>query len=224
MLVPAYQEVATIGDIVRRIHAVVPDVVVVDDGSTDGTAAAARAAGAHVLCHPVNLGKGAALTSGFHYVREQGFECVICLDGDGQHDPDDISRFIAAYVRTGIPVLVGNRMGDAAAMPLVRRWTNRFMSWLLSRSMGQYVPDTQCGFRLYRCDVLPFVETLDPRFAAESEVLLHVADRGIRMGAVPLGVIYGDQKSRVSPILDTWRFFVMLLRHRRHRHWRPPNW
>ena len=100
-------------------------------------------------------------------------------------------------------------------MPTVRKWTNHYMSWLLSRAMNQYVPDTQCGFRLYRCDVLPFIEAQATRFAAESEILLHIASRGIRMDSVPITVIYNEGKSKINPIRDTFRFFLMLSRYYR---------
>jgi hypothetical protein len=134
-----------------------------------------------------------------------------------------VAKFIEAYVRTGIPVLIGNRMADAENMPRIRRWTNQFMSWLLCRAMGQYVPDTQCGYRLYRCDVLPFVLARSEGFAAESEMLLHVAARGIRMGSVRVSTIYADEKSEINPIIDTFRFISMILRYRKElRHWTRP--
>jgi glycosyltransferase involved in cell wall biosynthesis len=217
VIVPAYEEEGRIGAVVRRIREYLPDVVVVDDGSGDGTAREAEAAEAVVLRHPVNAGKGAALNTGFNYAREHGFDFVVTLDADGQHDPAEIARFVEAYRRTGIPVLIGNRMADPHAMPLVRRLTNRFMSWMLSRQMGQYVPDTQCGFRLYRCDVIPFVSAEARRFAAESEILLHVSDRRIRVDSVPVSVIYRDERSKINPIKDTVRFFAMLHRYRRQR-------
>lgn len=214
VVVPAYREAGRIGDVVRRIREHVADVIVVDDGSGDGTGAAAAAAGATVVAHPVNQGKGVALATGFRHARERGFEALVTMDADGQHDPADLAGFIEAYRRTGIPVLIGNRMADTQAMPRVRRWTNRFMSWLLSREMGQYVPDTQCGYRLYRCDILPFLAAGSARFAAESEVLLKLAQRGVRMDSVRVRTIYGDEKSKINPGADTVRFFSMLLRFR----------
>ena len=215
VLMPAYREAGRIGPVVARVRGHVPDVVVVDDGSPDATAAEAGQAGAVVVRHEVNRGKGAALASGFEHVRQAGFDVVITMDGDGQHDPADLPRFVEAYVRTGIPVILGNRMGDTAHMPVVRRWTNRFMSWLLSREMKQYVPDTQCGYRLYRNDVIPFVAARSAGFAAESETLLYVADRGIRIDSVPIATVYRDERSKIRPLRDTIRFFAMLARYRR---------
>ena len=218
MLIPAYKETGRIGDVVRRVRQYVPDVVVVDDGSGDATSDEAREAGAVVLLHETNRGKGASLATGYAYARSKEFAWVITLDADGQHDPADIPRFVEAYVRTGIPVLVGNRMGDSATMPRIRRWTNDFMSALLSREMGQYVPDTQCGYRLYRMDVLPFLVTQSMRFAAESESLLHVAARGLTIGPVPISTIYiQGRESHIRPVRDTIRFFSMLLNYRRSR-------
>ncbi len=217
VVIPAYHEAGRIGPVVEAVRRHCPDVFVVDDGSSDATAEEARRAGATVLQHAQNQGKGAALSTGFQTVRERGFDAVITLDADGQHDPAMIPAFIEAYARTGLPVLVGNRMADVAHMPRPRKWTNRFMSYLLSRMMGQYVPDTQCGYRLYRCDVIPLISAQSGRFAAESEVLLHVAKRGLRIGAVRISTIYGDEQSKINPMADSLRFIAMLWRHRKLR-------
>ena len=218
-LIPGYNEEGRIGEVVRRVKVYLPDVLVVDDGSADRTSDEAREAGADVVRLDANRGKGVALRQGFAYAKEKGFDWVITLDADGQHDPADIPRFVEAYGRTGMPVLVGNRMADAATMPRIRRWTNAFMSRLLSREMGQYVPDTQCGYRLYRADVLPFLETESTRFAAESESLLHVAALDLDIGAVPITTIYIEgRESHINPFRDTIRFFAMLRNYRRrHR-------
>jgi glycosyltransferase involved in cell wall biosynthesis len=215
VIIPAFREEKRIANVVREVRKSGLDVVVVDDGSEDGTSATAKDAGATVIRLEQNCGKGVALNTGFDYARNNGYDAVITMDADGQHDPVEVPKFIEAYVRTGIPVLVGNRMAAPESMPFVRRMTNRFMSWLLSRVMGQYVPDTQCGYRLYRCDVIPFVSAQSERFAAESEILLHVAARGIRIGAVRISTIYADEKSKISPAKDTMRFLQMLLKYRR---------
>ncbi len=218
VIIPAYQEEHRIAEVVRKAKQYCSHVIVVDDGSRDATANVARDAGATVISQPVNRGKGAALNTGFQAARDQKAEFVIALDADGQHDPEEIPKFVEAYRRTGIPVLIGNRMADVQGMPLVRRMTNRIMSWMLSRTMGQYVPDTQCGYRLFRCDVIPFISSRSQRFAAESEVLLRVAERGIRIDSVRIKTIYEKQQSKINPMIDTFRFFGMLYQFRKqHR-------
>lgn len=223
-VIPAYREAARIAPVIQAARAHGATVLVVDDGSPDETARVAESAGAVVLRHPVNRGKGAALETGFGEAIRRGCEVVVTLDADGQHDPAELPRFIEAYQRTGVPVLLGNRMAGSEAMPFVRRTTNRFMSWLLSRLMGQYVPDTQCGYRLYRADVLPLVVAGAQGFAAESEVLLRLAARGVRMDAVRIRVLYGTEVSKIHPLRDALRFISMLLRfHREQKKARRPR-
>ncbi|MBN1556775.1 MAG: glycosyltransferase family 2 protein [Lentisphaerae bacterium] len=210
VLMPAYNEAERVGEAVRGARRHAPEVVVIDDGSTDDTAAEAERAGAVVLRHDRNRGKGAALQTGFRYAQEKGVECVIAMDADGQHDPEEIPLFLETYRRTGLPVLIGDRMTNVRGMPRVRRWTNRYMSRLLSRRIGQVIPDTQNGYRLYRCDSLPARPLGSARFAADSEILLEMAARGVRFGAVPTRVIYRDERSKINPIRDTVRFYRML--------------
>lgn len=215
VLVPAYREEGRIGETVAAVLRYCPCVVVIDDGSDDGTADEARRAGAVVLRHKRNQGKGKALETGFDYARREGFEFLLTLDGDGQHDAADIPAFVDAYQRGSAAVLVGNRMSRPESMPWLRRLTNRFMSGLLSRRMGQRVPDTQCGYRLFRCDVLPMQGMASARFAMESEILLDLAQDGVSVGSVPIRVIYRDEKSKINPLVDTLRFFRMLWLHGR---------
>lgn len=217
VIIPAYREERRIGEVARAVRAGGYEVIVVDDGSDDRTAEAAENAGAIVLRQEQNLGKGLALQRGFEEARARGYDLMVTMDADGQHRPEEIGRFVETYVRTGIPVLIGNRMADPRGMPRIRRWTNRFMSWWLSRLMGQDVPDTQCGYRLYRADVLPEVMTRSQRFAAESEILLRVARKGFRLGAVPISTVYGDERSKINPMADTARFVRMLWRYHRER-------
>lgn len=209
---PAFLAQASISAAVSGMRKYADTVVVVDDGSTDRTAAMAEEAGAVVIRHERNLGKGEALNTGFRYAREHGFEFLVTLDSNGGHDPADIPIFINAYLRTGIPVLVGNRMPHAALMPPVKRLANIITSRFLSRRMRQYLPDTLCGFRLLKCDVLPFISARAGRYAAEPEILLRVSNRGIRMDNVPINVLPPVAKQHFHPFLDTARFFIMLYR------------
>jgi len=213
VIIPAFNEERAIGAVVAATCAHPVAVVVVDDGSTDATAERARAAGAHVIALSPNRGKGGALEAGFAYAREQGFEAVITLDADGQHPPTEIAEFIAAYEATGAPAILGNRLHEPtgpAGMPWIRRRTNRFMSRLLSRIMHQEVPDTQNGYRLYRVDLLPLVAVRSGGFAAESEILLRIAERGHRIHSIPTQTVYGDEESKIHPLRDTIRFIRML--------------
>ncbi len=210
MIIPAYREAGRIGAVVEGVRAFVPDVLVVDDGSPDETAGQAERAGAIVIRHETNCGKGAALETGFRSARERGFEFAITLDGDGQHAPSDLPAFIQEFRKSGTPVLIGTRMSDTRSMPWVRRLTNRFMSWLLSREMGQRVPDTQCGYRLYVLAVVPELSAQSRRFAAESEILMELSRRGVKIGSVPIATIYGSEQSKIHPIKDAILFLKML--------------
>ncbi len=218
VLLPAYQEAGRIGDAVRSVLPYCPNVLVVDDGSTDETGREAGEAGATVITHARNLGKGVALQTGFRAVMESDFDCVVTMDGDGQHAPEDLPGFLQAYRESGARVVIGNRMADPRTMPLVRRLTNRFMSRLLSRHMGQHVPDTQNGYRLYGREVLPvLLATVSEGFAAESEVLLDLSDAGERIASAPTRIIYGDERSKIRPVRDTFKFFRMLRKHRQKK-------
>ncbi len=218
VVIPAYHAEKTIEPLVREASARVQSVIVVDDGSADETAPRAEAAGAVVLRHARNQGKGAALQTGFSHILASPLRVAITMDADGQHAPEEIDRFLEAYQRTGIPVLLGNRMAHNEQMPSVRRWTNRLMSRLISREMHHYVPDTQCGFRLFHRQVLPFLRTESDRFAAETEMLLHLADRGFRIDFVRVATVYRPElKSHIRPVRDTYQFILMLRHYRRAR-------
>lgn len=216
-VIPAFREAATIAPVVEKVVRYCP-CIVIDDGSDDDTGRIAEEAGALVVRHEVNRGKGAALRTGFDMALREGYRLVITLDADGQHDPDRIPAFLSAYRRTGIPVLVGNRMWQAQRMPLVRRLTNWFLTAVISRHMRYPVPDTQCGFRLYEVEMLPYLSAADERFAAESEILLHVALRNIRIDSVKVSTVYvPGRRSHISPLRDTIRFLAMLIREYRSR-------
>ena len=147
-VIPCLNEASMIGSVVPAVHDHLPTVIVVDDGSSDDTAALAHNAGAEVLRVPSTAGKGAALQTGWRYAHARGFSWALTLDGDGQHAPDEIPKFFRAAEHTSAALVVGNRMAEAAAMPWVRRAVNRRMSRWLSAAAGQPLPDSQCGFRL----------------------------------------------------------------------------
>ena len=214
-VVPAYQEEKHIGEVVRRTLQQLANVVVVDDGSTDATADEARTAGADVIVHEQNRGKGESIKSGFRYWLEHGSTYVIILDGDGQHLPEEIDRFLNAASSSGAKLLIGTRMNDVREMPLVRRTVNRYMSRKISRLCGQEIPDTQCGFRMVHRDIIPNLLGGTERFDYETEMLILASRAGCRIASVPISTVYSDEVSSIHPVRDTLRFFKLMRRYRK---------
>lgn len=214
-LIPAYREAGRIGPVIRGALAVVRTVLVVDDGSGDGTAGAAREAGAEVLLHPVNRGKGAAIKTGLAALAPQQVDWIVLLDGDGQHAPGEITRFMAARNTQRRALVIGNRMEDTRAMPPVRYWVNRLMSEAISRICQQPIPDSQCGFRMVpREAVEVLLACPSDRFDYESEMLFAASRAGFRIESVPISTIYAGEQSKIHPARDTIRFLRLLWRHR----------
>jgi len=226
-VIPAYQDEKHIGDIARRTRERLDHVLVVDDGSTDRTEQCAREAGAEVIVHAQNKGKGEAIKTGLaHWFGvpnssisgENQITWVILLDSDGQHLPEEIDKFLLAAVSVTQPMFfIGNRMNDVARMPLVRRVVNRHMSSQISRLCGQKIPDTQCGYRMIHREIIPDMLGGGHRFDYETEALIIASRKGYRIESVPITTVYTDQVSKIHPGRDSLRFFKMMRRYRRLR-------
>ena len=214
-VIPAYQEEKHIGEVARRTRVQLENVLVVDDGSTDATAERARSSAVDVVIHPQNRGKGESIKTGLRYWLERGSEYVVLLDADGQHLPEEISRFVdSAASESNAKIFIGSRMNDISAMPLVRRIVNRYMSGKISRVCGQQIPDTQCGFRMLHRDVIPDVLSGASRFEYETEMLIIASRKGHRIASVPITTVYSDEVSSINPVRDTMRFFKLMRRYR----------
>jgi glycosyltransferase involved in cell wall biosynthesis len=214
-VIPAYNEEKHIGDVVRRTRQMLDNVLVVDDGSGDKTAERARDAGADVIVHEQNRGKGETIKTGLRHWLDRHFDFVIILDADGQHRPEEIDRFIAAAVSADEPKLIlGNRMNDISSMPLVRRIVNRWMSGRISALCGQGIPDTQCGFRMLHRELIPELLGGAARFDYETEMLIVASRKGFRVDSVPISTVYSDEVSSIHPVRDTLRFFKLMRRYR----------
>jgi glycosyltransferase involved in cell wall biosynthesis len=208
-LIPAWNEAPRIGPVVEAARARLP-VLVVDDGSHDDTVAVAEAAGATVVRHPRNQGKGVALMTGFNWALERGYEAVITLDADGQHDPAEILKFVAAYEAGAGDLIIGRR--DFSQTPFPRRYTNPiFGAWLFSWVLGARVYDSQSGYRLYSRRFLQVLDLTTTGFELEIEVIIQAVCEGVRIGWVDIRTIYGvGEVSYFHPLKDSARFLGMV--------------
>jgi glycosyltransferase involved in cell wall biosynthesis len=215
-IIPAYREEKHVGDIVRRTRQRIDHVLVVDDGSSDQTAQQARDAGAEVIVHSQNRGKGEAIKTGLRHWLDRQFTHVIVLDADGQHLPEEIDRFMAASASTAGPsFFLGNRMNNLTGMPFIRRVVNRYMSKRISRFCGQKIPDTQCGFRMLERQLIPELLGGTNRFDYETEMLIIASRKGYRIESVPITTVYSDEVSKIQPMRDALRFFKLMRRYRK---------
>jgi glycosyltransferase involved in cell wall biosynthesis len=205
-LIPGYQEGPRIGRVVESAAAYLP-VLVVDDGSTDDTSAQAEAAGATVLRQIPNAGKGAALRTGFRHALATGAEAVVTLDADGQHDPDDIPAFMAAFTTSRPELVVGRR--DFASMPPVRRLSNTLGGWFFSAAVGRSIPDNQSGYRLIgRRLMSALLDSDESGFEFEVEMIARCIALGLPIAEVPIRTIYAGEPSHIRP----WRHFTEFVR------------
>ena len=214
-VIPAYQDEKHIGDIVRRTRERLEHVLVIDDGSNDQTAQRAREAGAEVIVHSENRGKGEAIKTGLGHWLAQEVTWVTLLDSDGQHLPEEIDRFLSAANSARRPTFfIGNRMNNLAGMPLIRRIVNRYMSSRISRVCGQKIPDTQCGYRMLDRQLIPELLGGGHRFDYDTEVLIIASRKGYRIESVPITTVYTDQVSKIHPVRDSIRFLKLMRRYR----------
>jgi glycosyltransferase involved in cell wall biosynthesis len=215
ILIPAYDCAGTIADVVAGARRHSAQVLVVDDGSRDETAARADAAGAEVLRQPRNTGKGAALRAGMERLAAGGVARVLTMDGDGQHLPDQIPVLLEASARAPHGLIVGARQVSPDRVAPLRAFGNRFANRWVAIACGLDLPDTQSGFRIY-----PMPETLAlgaaaGHFAFETEVLIRAARGGMQIVSVPVRTYYPPPAERVShfrPFVDTVRIIRIVLR------------
>jgi glycosyltransferase involved in cell wall biosynthesis len=213
-LIPALDCEGTIGAVVRGTLEHLPRLLVVDDGSADRTADAAKAAGAEVLRFPVNRGKGEALRAGLRALAERGATHALTLDGDGQHLPDDIPALLRAAAETPRALVLGARQHEPGSLSRIRAFGNRFANRWVRIACGRVLPDTQSGFRVY-----PVADTLAlgcraERFAFETEVVIRAARAGIAIRSVPVRVWNpppGERKSHFRGFSDSLRIVLTVI-------------
>jgi glycosyltransferase involved in cell wall biosynthesis len=218
-LIPGYNEGPRIAAVVRGAAAHLP-VVVVDDGSSDDTAARARAAGATVIDQRPNQGKGAALRAGFRRALDDGADAVLTLDADGQHDPAEIPTFLTAWAAEPHPDLVIGRR-NFRAMPPIRRLSNVLGGWAISWALGRPIPDNQSGYRLVSRRIMEATLASDEHgFEFEVEMITSCIRLGGTVAWVPIRTIYAGEPSHIRPLVHL-RSFIRIVRKARRDVQRP---
>ena len=216
VVIPAYNEATTIVDVVRRTLAIASNVIVVDDGSTDGTPDIVAGLDVALVRHAGNEGKGAALLDGFRAALERGADAVVTMDGDAQHDPERIPDLVARAEACPDRIVIGSRLHDRAAFPPARYRANRVANFWISWASGHRIDDSQCGMRLYPRAVLESIcakTRHHPGFVFESEVLIDAAAAGFRTVSVPIPALYDGHTQRPShfkPVRDIAAIVVMV--------------
>jgi len=215
IIIPAFDASDTLAELLRELRACVPSeaTIVIDDGSQDGTAEMAASAGAVVIRHARNQGKGAALRTGFRYVLERSsFDAVVTMDADLQHSVGDLPAFIRARDRFGANIVLGSRRIAGTGMPLDRRISNIVTSFLVSIRAGVPIKDSQCGYRLIGTEVLRTFETEANGFEAETEFLIRAARSNFHIVSIPVQTIYRNSGSHMTKWKTTKQFVRTLMR------------
>ena len=198
-VIPFFNESSTIKEIVESTLKYVDLVIAVDDGSTDNSASKiTQIENVSLISIEKNKGKGFALKNGFQKAIELGVQIVITIDADLQHP----SEFIPFLIREldNFDIVIGNRMNDISTMPIQRIMSNKITSFILSKKTKQVIPDSQCGFRAFKINVLKNVATVLNGYEAESEILIFAGRKGFNIGSFPIPTIYTDSKSKMNPI------------------------
>ena len=209
-IVPFYNEKGTLLILLSNTLSYVTTIIAVNDGSTDDLYIPERnKQNVRVIDLEKNFGKGRALSVGFEEAIRQGFEYVVTLDADLQHDPNFIPDLLQALDRYDI--VIGNRLNSLKDMPFQRRLSNKLTSYFLTKKTGQKIIDSQCGFRAYRAEVLRNVKTNYMGYEAESEMLIRAARSGFKIGFIDIPTIYGNEKSKMKPVQAIFGFIKVLI-------------
>lgn len=218
VLIPANNEGRSIGAVISGCRAYCRNILVVDDGSNDSTGRIAAAAGAQVIRHDSNKGKGAALRTGFRMLLDRGCRVVITLDADGQHDPREIPRFLSSYERIAAEekrevIVIGSRIRGKERIPLYRAVPHRIGEFFISLAARRHIPDTQSGYRLYTRGILEAIECSAKRFDMEAEILIKASRKGVRIEQIPIEAIYRENyTTHFRPVVDFYRISIMVLK------------
>ena len=214
ILIAAYNAQGTLGSVLKKIEPLKSDIIVVDDGSSDETKRVVSEHGARLLEHLLNLGKGAALRTGFQYILQKDYQVVITLDADGQHDPAEIPWLLKIFQNVKPDILIASRAAEFGKMTFLRRFWNRLGVKAVARLCHSDITDSQSGFRLIRTEVLRGVDLSTSRFETELELLIKACKKGFSVLSVPINTqnVDGTASSHFRPVVDTWMVCKLFLR------------
>lgn len=215
IVIPAYNAEKSISAVAREVLETGCPLLVIDDGSTDATADRVHGMDVELIRHPRNLGKGAALRSGFARALELGCTGVVTIDSDGQHDPTAIPRLVAAAEAAGTDILIASRAVQFDQMAGLRSWWNRFGVWCMRKKTGFEITDSQSGFRYYSARLLQNVAPSSGGYEFEMEILMKAWRQGFSIGSlpVPARVADGRSTSHYRPVRDTWNICMTFLKY-----------
>jgi len=209
ILICAYNEERHIRKVVNSCLKELKDVIVVNDGSSDGTLRELRRTKAQIINLKKNVGKGAALKKGFNYGIKNNYDYFILLDGDGQHDPEEIFKFLKA-IDEGYDIIIGSRRKRHSDMSYVRRFVNFFTSVLISARRRTWIKDSQSGYRAINLKFLKNINLKRNSYDLETEILIKMIKRGAKLKNINIKTIYGEETSSIHPVKETYRFFRTL--------------
>ncbi len=207
ILIPAYNEEKTIADVIIKTKQYCPEILVVDDGSVDSTAEKAKQTGATVISHKVNLGKGAALKTGCEYALQQGAQKIIVMDADGQHDPQEIPRFLEALEQHDV-VFSYRKVPDT--MPFMMRFGNSFINRALKIIYNVNIQDSQCGYRAFTAAAYPQIRWDAQDYYVETEMILRVGKKRLKHASIPIETIYADEYKGTT-VLDGVKIIMKMI-------------
>ena len=210
-VIPCYNEERNIRGIIENTLKQVHHVIMVDDGCTDNTVKIIKDLPIQILQHEKNLGKGAALRTGFDEAIHHG-DIIITIDGDGQHTPERIPDFVDAILNTPAHIVIGSRfLGETRQMPWLRKFTNGLTNTIIRTFFKMPVTDTQSGYRAFRKEVLEYTDTVEPRFVMETEILINAKKLGFIIAEIEIATIYGvGEQSKMQPTREAKEWLIMI--------------
>lgn len=210
-IIPCYNADRHISHVINNLKKYVSDILVIDDGSTDNSLSEMKKVkGVKIISHKKNMGKGAALKTGFVYALKKNYDAVITIDADDQHKPYDIPNFLKNYNKADI--IVGSRLWNARNMPLRRLLGNSISSFMVSLMCKQKVSDSQSGYRLIKASVLRNINLSYNDYLLETEIFVKAARKNYKIKSIPIETIYGEEVSHINPFKLTYKFIKFVLK------------